>query len=150
MPSRLQKKPILRIHKLGLGGRDVEKGSIKVGNSVNKAAPFAVQLAVLCHRGIRIIKIRITPTIQWNPRDAVTTGFQVLPKREHVVRLRKTAGYANDRNVVGHARIGSGSNTALGSVRRDWWYQFSRRFVILSDRDNTRYWLLERPSEQSD
>src|SRR5580700_6046035 len=110
MPSRLQEKPILRIHDFGLGGRDVEERSIKVGHPVNKATPFTVQLAVLGHRRIRIINITITPTIRWNLGDAVTTGFQVLPKREHVLGLRKTSRYANDRNVVGHARIGSGTN----------------------------------------
>jgi hypothetical protein len=75
-PRDLEKKPLLRIHRIGLARRDAEEAGIELIEASDEPTPAAIDRARLARRAGELAPI---PALAWHLRDAVARRFQVLP-----------------------------------------------------------------------
>ncbi len=93
----LQEQTLLRIHELGLAGRDIEEQRVELIDSVHEAAPLAIGLADLA-----LLRVEVpsgVPAPPRNLRDAIPAFLEVAPVLLEVLCLREPSAHTDDRNI---------------------------------------------------
>src|ERR1700754_3312390 len=110
VPASLQEQPLLRIHELSFGRRDVEEARVEAVVLVERAKPLAVALARDDVAGLE--ELVEVPAIAGHAPDAVPPLGNVLPVLGEVPRLRELARHADDGNRLRRTVRAFGSREA--------------------------------------
>ena len=102
-PGQLQQQALLRIHLLGLAGRDAEYAGVERPDVVENARRPGVALAALLRPRMRVGRER--PAIFGNPGDGTAALGQKLPQTLDARRSGEAASAADDRDVFAVSHV---------------------------------------------
>ncbi len=111
VPGVLEEEALLRVHQLGLAGRDAEEERVEAVDVVQETAPLGRGAAR--RRGVRVEVAVVVPAVRGDLRDAVAARGEVLPERFEVVGHGVAPGEPDD----GHGTVVAGSRGGRRGVR---------------------------------
>ena len=94
LPNGLKENSLLGIHQIRFPGRYSEKPAVELVHIRNESTPFGSCFIVLfCRIPVPWLPI---PAIRRHFRDQIVSGFQMVPERLRVFRLRHNTAHSDD------------------------------------------------------